>query len=352
MGLNALNLQAQAHKLAAFLRDAAQAGDVTVEIQGQLGGGAIQQNWVVATEIKDGKRAGKFDAVLRTDAPSGVPESRSRPEEFALLSVAHRLGMIVPEPLWCEPSGEVLGRPFYLMRRAAGSADPRKLRELEPEAGDALARQLGGELAKLHKLTPDAAPPELDFLARPPGDLVAARVAAYRKQLDQHPEPRPVLEWSINWMEENAPSPGATTLCHRDFRTGNYLVEDGKATAILDFEFAGWSDPAEDLGWFCARCWRFGAMGSREADRDAGGIGRRQAFYDGYCAISGKPVDVARVAFWEMVAPIRWALIALQQGERHLSGQERSLNLALTGLRAVECEYDLLLDLSRMNKES
>ena len=93
-------------------------------------------------------------------------------------------------------------------------------------------------------------------------------------------------------------------------------------------------------------------MGSRETDRDAGGIGRRQAFYDGYSAISGKPVDAARVAFWEMVAPVRWALIALQQGERHLSGQERSLNLALTGLRAVECEYDLLLDLSRMKKES
>lgn len=347
-----MNLKAQAGKLAVFLRDAAQTNEVDVEIQGRLGGGAIQQNWAVAIEIKDGKRAGRYDAVLRTDAPSGVPESRSRAEEFALLSVAHRLGMSVPEPLWCEPGGEVLDRPFYLMRRAAGSADPRKLRELEPEAGDILARQLGGELARLHKLTPEAAPPELDFLPRPPADLVVARVASYRKQLDRHPEPRPVLEWAVNWMAANAPTPGKITLCHRDFRTGNYLVENGKATAILDFEFAGWSDPAEDLGWFCARCWRFGAVGSREADRDAGGVGSRAAFYAGYEAAGGQAIDAARVTFWEMAAPIRWALIALQQGERHLSGRERSLNLALTGLRAVECEYDLLLDLGRMKKGS
>lgn len=345
-----MNLKSQAGKIAAFIRDAAQAADVTVDIQGRLGGGAIQQNWAVSIEIKDGKRAGRYDAVLRTDAPSGVPESRSRAEEFALLSVAHRLGMIVPEPLWCEPSGEVLDRPFYLMRRVAGSADPRNLRELEAEAGDALARQLGGELAKLHGLTPEHAPPELDFLPRAPADLVAARVASYRRQLDRHSEPRPVLEWAVNWMERNAPAPGKTVLCHRDFRTGNYLVEDGKAMAILDFEFAGWSDPTEDLGWFCARCWRFGAMGNREADRDAGGIGSRAAFYQGYEAVSGAPVDRARATFWEMAAPIRWALIALQQGERHLSGQERSLNLALTALRAVECEYDLLLDLGRSKK--
>ncbi len=347
-----MTLHAQTAKLAAFLRDAAGAADVGVEIVGRLGGGAIQQNWAVAIAIGDGKRAGRYDAVLRTDAPSGVPESRSRAEEFALLSVAHRLGMAVPEPLWCDPGGEVLGRPFYLMRRAAGSADPRKLRDLDTEAGDALARQLGGELARLHQVTPESAPPELDFLPRPPADLVGARVAACRRQLDAHPEPRPVLEWAVNWMEENAPAPVAPVLCHRDYRTGNYLVEDGRATAILDFEFAGWSDPAEDLGWFCARCWRFGATGSREADRDAGGVGARAAFYAGYAAAGGGPVDAARVAFWEMVAPIRWALIALQQGERHLSGQERSLNLALTGLRAVECEYDLLLDLSRRQKGS
>ena len=41
-----------------------------------------------------------------------------------------------------------------------------------------------------------------------------------------------------------------------------------------DWEFAAWSDPYEDLGWLCARCWRFGNW-----EREAGGLGSRQAFY-------------------------------------------------------------------------
>jgi hypothetical protein len=43
---------------------------------------------------------------------------------------------------------------------------------------------------------------------------------------------------------------------------------------------------------------------------------------------------------------VRWAVIALQQGERHLTGGEESLELALTGLRAPEMELDALLDIA------
>ena len=39
---------------------------------------------------------------------------------------------------------------------------------------------------------------------------------------------------------------------------------------------------------------------------------------------------------------LRWAVIALQQGDRHDSGAERSLHLALTGRIADTLEYRLL----------
>jgi hypothetical protein len=42
------------------------------------------------------------------------------------------------------------------------------------------------------------------------------------------------------------------------------------------------------------------------------------------------------------MAHIRWAVIALQQGERHLSGGEASLDLALTGRIAAELEHEVL----------
>lgn len=331
--------------LCAFIKEQSGATDVTARLLGRLGGGAIQQNWAIDLVVRGGAFAGEHKVVLRSDAPSGIAESWGKAQEFALLQAAFRHGVRVPEPLWLEPSGSVIGQPFHVTRLLPGSADPRKLvRALEEEEGDALARELGAELAKLHALVPAAAEPALAFLPPPPADLIAARLAGFRGQLDRLPEPQPVLEWAINRLEDEAPAyrrgNETVTFCHRDFRTGNYLVENNRLVGLLDFEFAGWSDPYEDLGWFCARCWRFGMAGA-----EAGGIGSREAFYAGYAEASGRPVDDGQVRFWEQMAAVRWAIMSLEQAERHLSGRERSIELALTGLVSLEMEYDLLIDL-------
>ncbi len=109
-------------------------------------------------------------------------------------------------------------------------------------------------------------------------------------------------------------------------------------TAILDWEFAGWGDPDEDIGWLCCKGWRFGRL-----DREAGGIARRAPFYHGYEAESGRSLDPERVKFWEVYANIRWAIIALQQSDRYLTGGARNLSTAITGRRATECELELLM---------
>jgi aminoglycoside phosphotransferase (APT) family kinase protein len=341
-----LGLSNRLPAIAHFIGQQTGATNVEITQAEQMGGGAIQQNWALDVTLAGGGMAGAHRVVLRADAPSGVFESRTKAEEFALLRIAHGLGMAVAEPLWLEPSGKVMGAPFHVTRRLSGSADPRKLvRGIDAEAGDALARALGQELAKLHRVTPAQAPKGLEFLALPKGDLVTERLEQYRSRLDRLSEPRPVLEWAIGRLGLLSPGTDRLVLCHRDYRTGNYLVEDGKLRGILDFEFAGWSDPHEDLGWFCARCWRFGA-----GDREAGGIGSRQAFYDGYAGGGGR-IHESRVKFWEIMAALRWALIALEQAERHLSGAEESIELLLTGLTAIELEYDLLMDIARGKPE-
>lgn len=324
-----------------FIQQQAKAGSVAVKLVGRLSGGAIQENWAVDIEV-DGML---HEAVLRADAPSGIPESWGKAQEFALLKTAYAAGVKVPQPLWLDNSGKIIGQPFHITRRLKGSADPRKLvRRLEEVEGDALAQELGAELAKLHKITPAHAPQELAFLPAIPTDLVGDRLDRFRAQLDRLPEAQPVLEWAINRLEDEAPEytrgSDVMAFCHRDFRTGNYLVLDAKLSGILDFEFAGWSDPYEDLGWFCARCWRFGMSGA-----EAGGIGTREAFYAGYEAGGGYAIDDKYVRFWEQMAALRWSIMALEQAERHLSGREQSLELALTGLVSLETEYDLLTDL-------
>jgi aminoglycoside phosphotransferase (APT) family kinase protein len=307
-----------------------------------MGGGAIQENHALDLLVQGGPWSGRLALVLRTTTVAGVPVSLARDEEFAVLSVAHRAGMRVPEPLvLCRDRG-VIGRPFYLMRRLEGVAPGRLLVRdpALPDWGDALALSLGRELARLHRVVPPVA--ELGFLAVPKRPA-EARIAFCRAQLDRMDEPQPVLEWALRWLELHPVEPAGVVLCHGDFRTGNYLVQDGMLQGVLDWEFACWSDPLEDLGWFCARCWRFGNVAE-----EAGGIGAREALYRGYEAESGRTVPRDRVPWWEVLATVRWAVIALQQAERHLSGREPSLELALTGHVVPELEVDMLRQIEAM----
>jgi len=315
-------------------------GPVAILRAERLHGGAIQENWLV--EAEHAGRAAGF--VVRRDAAAAIGASHSREVEFAILQAARRAGVTVPEPIAFCRDAAVLGGPFALLARVEGVGfGPRVVRDLSL-GGDreALARRLGAELATLHKVTPETAAPGLEALGPPPRDPALAEVDAMRRALDRLGATRPALEWGLRWAQTTAPGPSANlppvALAHRDFRTGNYMVDHAGLTAVLDWEFAGWSDPLSDLGWFCAACWRFG-----RADLEAGGVGSRAAFYAGYEAASGLgPVDDARVRWWEVVAHLRWAVIALEQGERHRSGAEPSLALALTGRIAAELELAAL----------
>lgn len=317
---------------------AAQAGAESVDVVDArpLSGGAIQENWLLDLAVHGGPFAGQLEAVLRTDALSGVAVSRSRAEEFALLQVAHAAGVTVPEPLWlCEDPG-VLGKAFYVMRRVAGTAAPHRLMKDKDLGGDRdkLAERLGAELARIHTITPPHA--GLAFLGAPPADAAGAAVARYRAHLDELGGDFLALEWGLRWCERHKPAPQGPVLLHQDFRTGNYMVDGLGLTGILDWEFADWGDPMSDLGWFCAACWRYA-----RPELEAGGIAAREPFYRGYESVAARKVDAGAVAYWEVMAHIRWGVIALQQGERTLGGGEDSLELALTGRLyppAVEAE--------------
>jgi aminoglycoside phosphotransferase (APT) family kinase protein len=301
-----------------------------------LPGGAIQENWGIDVSFEGGRFAGSEGLVLRTDAATGIASSLGRIEEFAVLVAAFAAGVTVPEPLFACADTTVIGKPFFVMRRATGSAIGRPITldpALEP-VRRTLAEQLGRELARLQTIRAPRA--DLGFLS--PYGGPAAKIAELRAYLDRHPNPRPVLEWALRWAETHRPGPLPPVLCHRDFRTGNYLLDGTRLTAILDWEFAGWGDPDEDIGWFCCKGWRFGRL-----DREAGGIADRAPFYRGYEAESGRGLEPDRVKFWEVYANIRWAIIAMQQSDRFLLSGARSLSTAITGRRATECELELLI---------
>jgi aminoglycoside phosphotransferase (APT) family kinase protein len=328
--------------VARWLATQTHTNDVRVTRYERLPGGAIQDNFLLDVDIASGPLRGSHALVLRTDAPSSVAASLTRAQEFAVLRVAHAAGVAAPKPLFLCRDVAVIGREFFVMERLPGIAPGHRLTrdaELVPDP-DALAHALGANLARIHAIRPPVA--ELGALPPPRDDPAQAAIAEYRTYLDGLDDAYPVLEWGLRWCERHAPASHDVTLIHRDYRTGNYLVAGGRLTGVLDWEFAGFGDPREDLGWFTARCWRFAAV-----DREAGGIAPLEPFLRGYESVAGWRISRAELDYWQLMAHLRWAVIALQQAQRHLAGGERSLELALTGRIVHELEYEALQIVAR-----
>ena len=320
-----------------WLARAAGASEARITESRRLGGGAIQDNRFLDVTFDGGELPGRQALVLRRSNPGTVTASHDRAQEFALLQAAFDAGVTVPEPLFLCTDESVAGGAFFVMRAVSGTGLGPKVVKDSSLGGDRveLARRLARELARIHTITPGAK--RLAFLGEPPADPAIALVELYRRWLDELDERRPVLEWALRWLTLNAPAPSVVTLCHRDYRTGNYLVDESGLTAVLDWEFSGWGDPVEDIGWFCSRFWRFG-----RDDLAAGGVAEREVFVDAYGEATGRTVDAARMRYYEVMANLRWAVIALQQCNRFVSGAEDNLELALIGRRVPEMEIEIL----------
>lgn len=295
---------------------------VAVQAAGLLPGGAVQRNWRLDLSIDDTPRT----LVLRIGPDIALPESRSKEDEFAILRHVHAAGVPVPAPLWVESMGTVIGSAFLISEFCDGNADRDRL--FARVDNDSLIAELGAVLAKTHRAGIPA-----DVVPETPRDRVDT-LQDWACGLESLPRG---LIAGLDWLDANAPEPFAPTLVHRDFRTGNFLVADDRLVAVLDWEFAGAGDPHEDIGWFCAACWR-GANLSREA----GGLGARSTFYDAYIAADGDQPDPARVYFWEVFAHIRWALIAMQQARRAEASEYPDWELKEAGNRVPGLSRSIL----------
>lgn len=333
--------------LGEFLRRAASAEKADIAVLQRLPGDTARAHWLLRADFAGGPQAGRHHLVLRGEA-EGENAHLGSAQEMAIRSAVFEAGVTTPQPLWVETEGGILGRPFLILRHVGGEADPAKIQDdLSEEQGDRLAFRLGQELARLHRITMDAAPAQLAFLPKRGSDWSARRVEAARGILDAAGAAQPCFEWALNWLADHAPDVTRPVLSHRDFRSGKFVIDGDNLVALLDLEQVGWGDPMEDLGSFCARCWRHGLPA-----REAGGIGSREAFYDGYRDVSGQTVDDRRVRFWEIAAAFRSGLAALQMRARPAEAPGQRLRNLLAGLRKDEAEYDILLDIERFEAEA
>ncbi len=310
---------------------------VAVRALAPMAGGACQDLFDVTLEA----RGETLRRVLRSDARSALPGSLDRATEYAVLALAVSRGVPSPPVSWLQADLVRPGAHAYFMEHVAGEAIGRKV-VAAPELAEArlaLPAQWADALARIHAIKPADAP-ALSLSSwgeRPSAEPARAVLASMRSQLDALPEPHLACELALGWLEAHVPGCPEVTLVHGDFRVGNFLVGPRGLCAVLDWEFSHWGDPIEDLGWLCVRDWRFGRV-----DRPAGGVTTRRELASAYANATGRAVAPAALHFWEVAGNVKWALGALYQGERYLSGQDKDLELLAIAKRAAEMEHEAL----------
>ncbi len=217
--------------------------DVVVTGLTTLPGGFSKQTVMVTT------RAGDLEErfVIRKDFPVS-PTPRTVVEEFPLLRAVWQAGGVqIAEPLWLEADPAEFGTPMMAVALAEGSGnyaswvgDPEKVRRF----GEDLARTM----ARLHSL-PLQATAAGELRERRAEEHVAAEIDRwYTEWQGWKVEPRPLIEAVYAWLKANIPTPLApAAIVHGDIGFHNMLMQDGRLTALLDWEFSHIGDPAEDL---------------------------------------------------------------------------------------------------------
>ena len=308
--------------LAAALRGVL--GTVTIEGLTRLSGGASRETWSFDAVGTGGSRT---DLVLRRDPPGRPSEPGAMSREARVIGQARAAGLAVPEVLLSTEEPSLCDTAGLVMRRVAGETIARRILRDDAyrPARKVLVRQIAEFAAGLHALEVPGYLPESDPLA------------GLRAQLAAFGEVSPVFELALRTLEAGRPPARAPVIVHGDLRLGNLIVGPDSLLAVIDWELVHAGNPAEDLGWFCVKAWRFGVAAP------AGGLGSREELLAAYRAAGGADITAEELRWWELFGTLRWGVICMTQAEAHLSGAHRSVELAAVGRRVCEQEWDLLL---------
>ncbi len=289
-----------------------------------LAGGASKEAWAVDA-------GGERLLVRRAAATVMHHHTLSLAHEFAVLEAAWQAGVTVPRPYGY--IADLAGREAFAMERLEGETIGRRIvrKDELAVARERLPAQLAEELAKIHAIPAERVP----FLPE-------ARFDEMMRELDEVGEPHPAIELGLWWLREHAPPRRPAVVNHGDFRIGNVVVGPNGLVGVLDWEFAHLDEPVRDLAFGLVRAWRFGVPAKR-----LGGVGDVEPYLERYNELTGLDVRPEELDYWELAGNVAWAIGCLTQAQRHLSGRDRSVELAILGRLSAEVEYEICRLLER-----
>ena len=245
----------------------------------------------------------------------------------------------VPPVRWLEPTGDVLGTPFFVMDYVDGVVPPDVMpytfgnnwfadapAERQRELQDATV----GVLAKLHSI-PNAED-TFGFLSEgqgaPPasggaGDTALRRHFNWVRGWYEFSVPdigrSPLLERTFTWLEDNWPAEPAArepVLLWGDARVGNVLYRDFQPVAVLDWEMVTLGPRELDVAWMI-----YAHMVFQELTGLAGLPGLPEVMREDdvratYQRLTG--VEVGDLRWFYVYSGVMWACVFMRTGARRV----------------------------------
>ncbi len=201
--------------------------------------------------------------ILRKDPPAAVSILQTSREVEHDLIEALRLhtGIPVGRSLGHEPDPARFGEPAMVIERMHGKSQTSDLFHdgCDSHQADDVMRHLCEVLVELHTTDISTIDPH-GRLVDPRGEGVDATSwdSYIDTTIDYYVRSTPTVNYDPTvifvidlflTLRRNKPRPLPLALVHGDFNPANFLYEDGRVTALIDWENSRIGDPREDLGW-------------------------------------------------------------------------------------------------------
>lgn len=197
-----------------------------------------------------GDKTSRLEVALRLrPTPPALLEPYDLVRQFTILRGLEQTAVRAPRALWLEDTGDVLGRPFLVMERAAGDVyEMQAPTDVTDHTVVRMCQSLVEQLAAIHSV--DLERTGLDALDD--GDNHLEReLGHWAAELDRvKRDSLPALERLGEALCEHLPEPCPhRTLVHGDAKPGNFAFAGGEVSAVFDWEMTTVGDPLTDIGW-------------------------------------------------------------------------------------------------------
>lgn len=293
-------------------------------------GNGMSSETVLFNARWDGRDHALVARVAPADVDVPVFRTYDLDMQFAVMQlVAERSDTPVPECLWNEPDTDVIGAPFFVMRRVDGRVPPDNLPytfqgwlvDATPAERMAMQDDTVWALAGIHGV--DLSDVDTSFLGHDPNGPSALRQHLdewrdYYRWLDPA-EPIPVIEDAFAWIEAHWPADdgGVPVLSWGDARIGNMIYDGFRPAAVLDWEMASVAPRGIDLGWMSYMHVFFQDIAEVLELPGVPGFMQLEDLVETYEARTG--VTVTDHHFWMVFAALRYALIMARIHRRQLA---------------------------------